>query len=30
MGPLGHYLLRDREAWNAYALQASLEVLRTA
>jgi pimeloyl-ACP methyl ester carboxylesterase len=30
MGPLGHYLLREREAWNAYALQASLEVLRTA
>jgi predicted esterase len=30
MGPLGHYLLRGREAWNAYALQASLQVLRTA
>jgi pimeloyl-ACP methyl ester carboxylesterase len=29
MGPLGHYLLRGREAWNAFALQASLEVLRT-
>ena len=27
MGPLGHYLLRGREAWNAFALQASLLVL---
>jgi pimeloyl-ACP methyl ester carboxylesterase len=27
MGPLGHYLLRGREAWNAYALQASLRVV---
>jgi predicted esterase len=27
MGPLGHYLLRGRETWNAFALQASLRVL---
>jgi pimeloyl-ACP methyl ester carboxylesterase len=27
MGPLGHYLIRGREAWNAVALQASLRVL---
>jgi pimeloyl-ACP methyl ester carboxylesterase len=27
MGPLGHYLLRGREAWNDVALQASLRVL---
>jgi predicted esterase len=27
MGPLGHYLLRGRGAWNACALQASLAVL---
>ena len=27
MGPLGHYLLRGREAWNDFALQASLLVL---
>jgi predicted esterase len=30
MGPLGHYLLRGRGAWNDYALEASLQVLRTA
>ncbi len=30
MGPVGHYLLRDREAWNAYALQASLRALGIA
>ncbi len=27
MGPLGHYLLRGRRAWNDVALQASLRVL---
>ena len=27
MGPLGHYLLRGRAAWNDVALQASLRVL---
>jgi len=27
MGPLGHYLVRERQAWNAVALQASLQVL---
>ena len=27
MGPLGHYLLRGREAWNAFAIESSLRVL---
>ena len=27
MGPLGHYLLRGRRAWNAYAVEACLRVL---
>ena len=27
MGPLGHYLLRGRQAWNDYAVQACLRVL---
>jgi predicted esterase len=28
MGPLGHYLLRSRDQWNAVALQESLRMLR--
>jgi dienelactone hydrolase len=27
MGPLGHYLLRGRHAWNDYAVEACLQVL---
>ena len=27
MGPVGHYLLRHRKAWNAFALESSLKVL---
>jgi pimeloyl-ACP methyl ester carboxylesterase len=27
MGPVGHYLLRDRAAWNDWALTSALEVL---
>jgi dienelactone hydrolase len=28
MGPLGHYLLRGRRAWNAFAIESSLRVLQ--
>ena len=28
MGPLGHYLLRGREAWNAFAIESALRVLQ--
>ncbi len=30
MGPVGHYLLRNRAAWNDVALTSSLQVLGTA
>ena len=30
MGPLGHYLLRGREAWNTFAIESSLAVLQAS
>ena len=30
MGPLGHYLLRGREAWNTFAIESSLQVLQAS
>ncbi len=30
MGPVGHYLLRHRKAWNAYAVESCLKVLQGA
>jgi predicted esterase len=29
LGPLGHYMLRDRAAWNAFAVASVLDVLRS-
>ena len=30
MGPLGHYLLRGRKAWNTFAIESSLQVLQAS
>ncbi len=30
MGPVGHYLLRARGSWNAFAVEAALRVLETS
>ena len=30
MGPVGHYLLRGREAWNTFAIESSLAVLQAS
>jgi pimeloyl-ACP methyl ester carboxylesterase len=30
MGPLGHYLLRRRKAWNTFAIESSLQALQAS
>ena len=30
MGPVGHYLLRGRRSWNAFAVESALRVLETS